>query len=101
MIICLVTGLWLLLTGIDPAKLPELGRVQRNRALPLTYLLILIVTDDSGYMGEHVNGTMLNRVGVLYLVILTIASVAAILLLVITGLAHASVPPAAIHLRAG
>lgn len=85
MIICLVIGIGVLLTGIDPVQLTELSVVFSAIALPLTYLPILIVANDPEYMGEHVNGTMLNRVGVFYLVILTIASVAAIPLLVITG----------------
>ena len=85
MIICLVIGLGVLLTGIDPVQLTELSVVFTAIALPLTYLPILIVANDPEYMGVHVNGTMLNRVGVVYLVILTVASVAAIPLLVITG----------------
>jgi Mn2+/Fe2+ NRAMP family transporter len=85
MIICLVIGLGVLLTGIDPVQLTELSVVFSAIALPLTYLPILIVANDPEYMGVHVNGTMLNRVGVVYLVILTVASVAAIPLLVITG----------------
>ena len=85
MIVCLVIGVGVLFTGIDPVQLTELSVVFSAIALPLTYLPILIVANDPEYMGEHVNGTMLNRVGVFYLVILTVASVAAIPLLVLTG----------------
>ena len=61
MIICLVIGLGVLLTGIDPVQLTELSVVFSAIALPLTYLPILIVANDPEYMGVHVNGRMLNR----------------------------------------
>ena len=85
MIICLVVGLGVLLTGIDPVQITELSVVFSAIALPLTYLPILIVANDPEYMGEHVNGAVLNGVGVAYLVVIAVASVAAIPLLVITG----------------
>jgi Mn2+/Fe2+ NRAMP family transporter len=85
MIICLVVGLGVLLTGLDPVQITELSVVFSAIALPLTYLPILIVANDPEYMGEHVNGAVLNGVGVAYLVVIAVASVAAIPLLVITG----------------
>ena len=53
-------------------------------ALPLTYLPILIVAHNPGYMGAHVNGRVANVLASVYLVILT-ASLAAIPLIIVTG----------------
>jgi Mn2+/Fe2+ NRAMP family transporter len=85
MIICLVVGLGVLLTGVDPIKVTELSVVFSAIALPLTYLPILIVANDPEYMGDKVNGTALNTVGMVYLVIIVLASLAAVPLLIITG----------------
>jgi len=54
-------------------------------ALPLTYLPILIVANDPQYMGEHVNGRVVNVLGMVFLVIILVASIAAIPLMIVTG----------------
>ena len=54
-------------------------------ALPLTYLPILIVANDPDYMGAHVNGRALNIAGQAYFVLILVASVAAIPLMIVTG----------------
>jgi len=85
MIVCLVVGLGVLLTGLDPIKITELSVVFSAIALPLTYLPILIVANDPEYMGDLVNGAATNAVGVFYLMIISVASLAAVPLLIITG----------------
>lgn len=85
MIICVIVGLGVLLTGVDPIKVTELSVVFSAVALPLTYLPILIIANDPQYMGEHVNGSAMNVVGMAYLVVIVVASLAAIPLLLITG----------------
>src|SRR6187200_591599 len=85
MIICLLVGIGTLLTGVDPITVTEVSVVFSAVALPLTYLPILIVANDPEYMGEHVNGRALNMLGVVYMVIILVASAAAIPLLIITG----------------
>ena len=85
MIICLLVGIGTLLTGVDPITVTEVSVVFSAVALPLTYLPILIVANDPEYMGEHVNGQALNMLGVVYMVIILVASAAAIPLLIITG----------------
>lgn len=47
-------------------------------ALPLTYFPILVVANDPDYMGEHVNGRLANGLGMVYLVLIGVAAVAAI-----------------------
>jgi Mn2+/Fe2+ NRAMP family transporter len=85
MIICLLVGLGVLFTGADPILITEYSVVFSAIALPLTYLPILIVSNDPQYMGEHVNGAFTNGLGMVYLVIILVASLAAIPLMIITG----------------
>ncbi|MET1044990.1 MAG: Nramp family divalent metal transporter [Microbacteriaceae bacterium] len=85
MIICLLIGLGILFTGVDPILITEYSVVFSAVALPLTYLPILIVANDPQYMGRHVNGRALNAVALVYLVIILSASLAAIPLMIITG----------------
>ena len=53
--------------------------------LPLTYLPILVVANDRQYLGEHVNGRFANAVGMVFLVVVVVAAVAAIPLMIVTG----------------
>jgi Mn2+/Fe2+ NRAMP family transporter len=85
MIICLLVGIGTLMTGVDPIQVTEFSVVFSAVALPLTYLPILIVANDPEYMGEHVNGRVLNGAGLVYLVIILVAAIAAIPLMIITG----------------
>lgn len=85
MIICLLIGLAVLATGVDPVMVTEMSVVFSAAALPLTYLPILIVSNDPAYMGEHVNGRALNLAGQVYFVLILAASLAAVPLMVITG----------------
>ena len=73
-----------LLTGVDPVLVTEFSVVFSAVALPLTYLPILVVANDPQYVGEHVNGPVLNAVALVYLAIIAVAATAAIPLLVLT-----------------
>jgi manganese transport protein len=85
MIVCLFIGVGTLLTGVDPITVTEVSVVFSAVALPLTYLPILIIANDPEYMGDNVNGRAMNGIAAVYLVIILIASIAAIPLLIITG----------------
>lgn len=85
MIICLLVGLAVLATGVDPVLVTEYSVVFSAIALPLTYLPILIVSNDPQYMGRHVNGRAVNVLGMAYLVIILVASLAAVPLMIVTG----------------
>ena len=85
MIIGLVIGVGVLLTGADPVQITEYSVVFSAIALPLTYLPILIVANDHDYMGDQVNGRMTNLVGLMFLVIILIASIAAIPLMILSA----------------
>jgi Mn2+/Fe2+ NRAMP family transporter len=71
-------------SGVDPVKVTEYSIVLSAAALPLTYFPILVVANDPDYMGDKVNGRLLNAVAFMYLVILVVAAVATIPLMIIT-----------------
>jgi Mn2+/Fe2+ NRAMP family transporter len=85
MIVAIVTGAAVLYTGIDPIMVTEYSVVFSAIALPLTYLPILIVANDSEYMGDETNGRVTNMLASVYLVIILAASLAAIPLMIVTG----------------
>jgi Mn2+/Fe2+ NRAMP family transporter len=76
-------ALWAL-TGVDPVKVTEYSIVLSAAALPLTYLPILVISNDPSYMGTKTNGRLLNAVATVYLVILTVVALATIPLMIIT-----------------
>jgi Mn2+/Fe2+ NRAMP family transporter len=80
----LLGGVLLIMTTLDPIKVTEYSIVFSAVALPLTYLPILIVANDPDYMGERVNGRLTNALGMIYLVIVVVASVSAIPLMIAT-----------------
>jgi Mn2+/Fe2+ NRAMP family transporter len=84
MIITLVLSILVLLTAVDPVKVTEYSVVFAAMALPLTYLPILIIANDPGYMGAQRNGRLLNFFALIYLGLLLLASIAAIPLMIIT-----------------
>ncbi|HWJ81062.1 MAG TPA: divalent metal cation transporter [Nocardioides sp.] len=77
-------GAGVLMTAVDPIIVTEFSVVFSALALPLTYFPILVVANDPDYMGEHANGPVANTLGLIYLVLVVVASVAAIPLMIIT-----------------
>ena len=85
LLVSLLLGVAALLTTIDPVQLTEYMLIFSAVVLPLTYLPILIVANDRDYLGDRVNGRLANALGMIYLVVVVVAAVAAIPLLVMTG----------------
>ncbi|MGW0023282.1 NRAMP family divalent metal transporter [Rhodococcus sp. NPDC003383] len=85
MIVSLLVGLAILATGVDPVLVTEVSVVFSAVALPLTYIPILIVANDPEYMGEHVNGRVVNAFALAYVPVIVAASAAAVPLLIMTG----------------
>ena len=52
--------------------------------MPLTYFPILKVAADKNVMGEHVNSRMDTIIGAVFLILITVAAVAAIPLMLVT-----------------
>jgi Mn2+/Fe2+ NRAMP family transporter len=72
------------LTTIDPIKVTEYSVVFSAIALPLTYFPILVIANDADYMGDKINGRFTNLLATVFLVIIVLASVAAIPLMLWT-----------------
>jgi len=85
-LVSIVLGVLVLFTTIEPVQLTEFMLVFNAVILPLTYLPILVIANDREYLGEHVNGWFTNTVATVYLVILIVVSVAAIPLMIATGM---------------
>ncbi|MFL6107857.1 MAG: NRAMP family divalent metal transporter [Marmoricola sp.] len=86
LVLATLLAVGVLMTGVDPILVTEVSVVASAVALPLTYFPILVVANDRDYMGEHANGVLANTLGSIYLVLVLIASIAAIPLLIITGM---------------
>jgi Mn2+/Fe2+ NRAMP family transporter len=84
MIVCLLLAILTLMTMVDPVLVTEYSVVFAAMALPLTYLPILIIANDPDYMRDQVNGRVRNFLGLSYLALLLVASIAAIPLMIIT-----------------
>ncbi|GAA1446179.1 NRAMP family divalent metal transporter [Nocardiopsis tropica] len=82
--VSLLSGTLFILTGVDPITVTEYSLVFSAAALPLTYLPILVVANDRGYLGDQVNSRFTNVLASVYLVLLCVVSVAAIPLMLYT-----------------
>jgi Mn2+/Fe2+ NRAMP family transporter len=85
MIVGLVIALAVLLTGVGPVAVTEYSVVFSAIALPLTYIPILIISNDPDYMGGTVNTPAVNGLALVYLVIIVVAAFAAIPLMIVSG----------------
>lgn len=86
LVLCTMAAAGVLLTGVDPIMVTEMSVVFSAVALPLTYFPILVIANDPDYLGRHVNGRLTNLLGTAYLVLIVVAAVAAIPLMVTTGM---------------
>lgn len=80
----LVLAMGLALCGVYPVKLVEYGVMFAVVVLPLTYYPILIAAKDKAYLGEHANASWQTVLGWFYFGIVTVCSLAAIPLLILT-----------------
>jgi Mn2+/Fe2+ NRAMP family transporter len=71
-------------TGVHPLELVDISIVFGMAIMPLTYYPILRVAADKNIMGEHVNSRMNTLTGIVFLVLITIAAIAAIPLMIAT-----------------
>ncbi|WP_027928624.1 NRAMP family divalent metal transporter [Amycolatopsis thermoflava] len=85
-LVSVLLGTAALLTTIDPVQITELSLLFSAVVLPLTYLPILVVANDRDYLGDHANGRVQNFLGVTFLIVVVVAAVAAVPLMIITGM---------------
>jgi manganese transport protein len=81
----LVVAALLILVGFDPLKLVNISVVFGMVVMPLTYYPIMRAAMDKGIMGRHVNSRADTAVGILFLVLITLAALAAIPLMIATS----------------
>jgi len=82
--VLLALALLVIMTGIDPVMLTEYAVIFSVVALPLTYIPILLVANDSSYMGRYSNGRLANVFGLVYLVVILVVAITAIPLMILT-----------------
>jgi len=80
----LLIALVIAVTGIRPLLLVNISVVFGMVVLPLTYYPILRVAGDKKIMGKHVNSKFDDLLGILFLLLITAAAVAAIPLMIVT-----------------
>jgi Mn2+/Fe2+ NRAMP family transporter len=73
-----------ILTTVDPVTITIIAVVLGAAAVPLTYFPVLIVANDRDYMQDKVNRAFSNTLGVIFLVIMIVTSLATLPLLFIT-----------------
>lgn len=83
-IVLLILSTIVIMTGIDPIAVVEYSIIFAVVLLPLTYWPILKAANDELAMKAHRNGRLANTLGWIYLILITIAAIAALPLLFIT-----------------
>jgi Mn2+/Fe2+ NRAMP family transporter len=83
-LLTLIVATGIVLTTTDPIKITEYSVVFSAVALPLTYFPILVIRNDPDYMGENTNSRVTNALASVMLVVIVIASLAAIPLMIWT-----------------
>ncbi len=79
-----VVALIIALTGVRPLQLVNISIVFGMVIMPLTYYPILRVAADKNIMGKHVNSRFDTIIGIIFLVLITAAAMAAIPLMILT-----------------
>jgi manganese transport protein len=80
----LALALLIAVTGIRPLALVNISVIFGMVVMPLTYYPILKAASDRNLMGKHVNRKFVTVIGIIFLVLIAMAAVAAIPLMVLT-----------------
>jgi Mn2+/Fe2+ NRAMP family transporter len=73
-----------ILTSVDPVTVTIVSVVLGAAAVPLTYFPVLVVANDSDYMGRYVNRRWLNAVAMTFLVLMVVTSIITLPLIFLT-----------------
>ncbi len=84
-VVLLAVALAIVLTGIDPMKLVEYAVVFSVLVLPLSYLPLMLLAGDKGYMREYANRWLAKGLGWFYFAFVGVAAIAAVPLFVVTS----------------
>lgn len=83
-IVVFVLSTLIIITGVDPISVVEYSIIFSVIILPLTYFPLLVIAGDKSVMGNFVNGRLANILGWFFLIVLTLAALAAIPLMIIS-----------------
>jgi Mn2+/Fe2+ NRAMP family transporter len=83
-VVIFIAATAIVLSGVDPVKVVEYSIVFSVVVLPFTYFPVLVVAKDARIMGRHANGIVTNALGWFYLVLITLAALAAIPMFLLT-----------------
>jgi len=81
----MLIALAIVLTGVDPMKLVEFAVLFSVLVLPLTYLPLMLLAGDKGYMRQYANGILAKSLGWFYFAAVVVAAIAAIPLFIVTS----------------
>jgi manganese transport protein len=81
----LVVAVLLVLSGFRPLQLVNISVIFGMVVMPFTYYPILRVAMDKGVMGKHVNSRVDTAIGIVFLVLIGVAALAAIPLMMATN----------------
>lgn len=84
-IVLFLAALAIVATGIDVMTLVDFAILFSILVLPLTYLPLLLLSGDKGYMGQYANGPVTKALGWFYFLIITVAALAAVPLFLLTS----------------
>jgi Mn2+/Fe2+ NRAMP family transporter len=84
-IVFFLLSLAIVMTGVDVMSLVEYAVLFSIIVLPLTYLPLLLLAGDKGYMGPYANGPLAKTLGWLFFAIVTAAAIAAVPLYLLTS----------------
>lgn len=83
-ILIIALGAGIALSGINPVTLVEYSVVFAVVVLPFTYYPILRMAGNRALMGDHVNSRIIEMLGWLYLVLISVVAAGAVPLMLIT-----------------
>jgi Mn2+/Fe2+ NRAMP family transporter len=83
-LLTLFVAMGIALTTVDPVKITEYSVVLSAAALPLTYFPILVIANDSSYLGEKTNSWFSNTLATAYLILIVVVALATIPLMLAT-----------------
>jgi Mn2+/Fe2+ NRAMP family transporter len=84
-IVLFLLALAIVLTGVDVMMLVEFAILFSILVLPLTYLPVLLLSEDRKYMRGYVNGRLAKTLGWFYFAVITVAAIAALPLYFLTS----------------
>jgi Mn2+/Fe2+ NRAMP family transporter len=74
----------IIVTGIDPVSVVEYSIIFSVVTLPFTYFPVVLIGGDKDVMGHFANGWLAKTLGWIYVVVVTLAALAAIPLMIAT-----------------